>query len=57
MFLNIDDAARKLGVCQETVRRLARKGKIEYVKIAVNHYVYDVDKFIEENRVRKSEKK
>lgn len=51
MFLNVDDAAKKLGVCQETIRRLARKGKIEYVKISKNHYVYDVNKYIEENKV------
>lgn len=56
MFLNVDDAAKKLGVSQQTIRRLAKKGKIDFVKVSSNYYVYDVDKFIKDNIVLSNKK-
>jgi excisionase family DNA binding protein len=53
MFVNVKEAAKKLGVCQQTIRRLAKNGKIEFIKISASHFLYNIDHFIEQQTLNR----
>ena len=53
MFVTAKEAAEKLGVCQHTIRRLAKAGKIEFIKVSVTHHLYNIDKYIEEQTLNR----
>lgn len=55
MFLGVDDAAKKLGVCQQTIRRMAKQGKIKYIKMSSRHYVYNVDDYIKQQTIQEKD--
>lgn len=48
MFVSSSEACKILGIHPNTLRKFARLGKIDFIVVGKNYYIYNVDKFIEE---------
>lgn len=45
-LISAKEVASELGLNPETVRRMARRGQIPYVKISATHFKYDLENVI-----------
>ena len=46
-FLKGKDAAKKLGICQQTLRKYADNGIIKYKRLPSGHRIYDIHNYLE----------
>lgn len=49
MFVPTKEACRILQIHPNTLRKLAKEKKIDFIKVSKTHHLYNVEKFIEES--------
>ncbi len=52
IYISKKDALKKLGISQMTLLKMADNNKIEYIKTEGGHRKYNVDKYINDNKIK-----